>query len=244
MMQNKLSFLFVLSLFSNTAFAAHPLVTEDTGMQGLDKQQIELNMDHVDFAGRRTQVSGLTYTYGLRDSIDLYANLPLTWTQPSGINDVALGTKILFLEKEELKLAFKAEWQLPTGNPKKGLGSDSQDANLLLVGSYDLSDWTVQSNIALTAHRFRDTISHKESRSVVWRASTAVLYTIRPEWKVLADISIAQNELLSRRNAEVTRVIGIIASPTPDIDVDIGVQFVQHNSGLEKRWGAGLSLRY
>ncbi|MFZ6842909.1 hypothetical protein [Undibacterium sp. RuTC16W] len=50
----------------------------------------------------------------------------------------------------------------------------------------------------------------------------------------MESISIAQNELLSRRNAEVTVVTGIFTSSTPEIDVEIGVQFAQHDSSLEK----------
>ena len=62
------------------ADAAHPLLTEDTGTQGLGNAQLELMVDSIrdrpPGVTVREQVTTAVFSYGVRDDVDLQLGLP------------------------------------------------------------------------------------------------------------------------------------------------------------------------
>jgi hypothetical protein len=98
------------------AFAAHPLVTDDTGTQGTGNNQLEINTDRGRDDGVSSQSAALTYTYGLRDALDVFVTVPASTTSPSGISDASIGAKWRFMESEKTSLGLKSELFFPTGD--------------------------------------------------------------------------------------------------------------------------------
>ncbi|MFZ9103199.1 MAG: transporter, partial [Burkholderiaceae bacterium] len=67
-------------LVSVSGWAAHPLVTDDTGTQGAAGWQLEVTADHLfnrDADGHLSErTNALTLTRGLTDSTDLGVSMP------------------------------------------------------------------------------------------------------------------------------------------------------------------------
>ena len=69
------------------SWAAHPLITDDTGTQGKGKFQLELNGQYdrnkEDVGGVSVKATGFeaaaTLSYGIVDNIDLVLNGPYLW---------------------------------------------------------------------------------------------------------------------------------------------------------------------
>ena len=113
------------------AYAAHPLVSDDTGTQGNANWQFEFNGEETskqDENGRH-QLWNATLTRGFGEHVDLYVNAPYTHLQTrtddngAGIGDVEIGMKWRFVEHGPLSLALKPKVTMPTGNDGRGLGT-------------------------------------------------------------------------------------------------------------------------
>ena len=53
-----------------SAYAAHPLVSEDNTTQGSGRNQIELNSDFASMSNVDTNTAAFTYTYGISDAVE------------------------------------------------------------------------------------------------------------------------------------------------------------------------------
>ena len=78
-MFKKVTFIITALFCAVPAFAAAPIVTDDTGTQGKGKYQFE-----VDYAGGVTkqypgQQIATTLTYGALDNVDLILSIPYNW---------------------------------------------------------------------------------------------------------------------------------------------------------------------
>lgn len=245
-MQNKFPKILLLALLgfiSASAQAAHPLVTEDAGVQGKGKQQIEINTDRVS-EERSSYGSALAYTYGVTDKFDLFAAIPSTWSPTPGINDASLGGKYLFSDASGTAWALKAEFVFPTGNVDKGLGNDSHALSMTLVRSMELGSWSIHNNLALTWHRYRDSADQINRRELIWATSVAAQYALNAQWQVVADLGVTQADEEQDRSHPVFAVLGLVYSPNDSIDLDIGVTQLRIQGNNERQIGIGLTWHF
>ena len=126
-------------LWYGLAFAAHPLITDDTGTQGKGKFLVEINsesgFDKEKEEGLTTkQKSGevaTTLSYGITDHLDIVLRVPYQWlrvkedgetiSKENGFSDVSLELKWRFYESKGLSFALKPGLSFPTGDENKGL---------------------------------------------------------------------------------------------------------------------------
>lgn len=86
------------------SFGAHPLITEDSGTQGLGNWQLELTAEYgrEDTAGVKDDAADFSavLSYGLRDNLDLLLTLPYSHlgtdsatsaSMPSGVSSRRVG---------------------------------------------------------------------------------------------------------------------------------------------------------
>ncbi|GGC80678.1 transporter [Undibacterium terreum] len=243
-MKSKSAILLILGLLIKSAFAAHPLSSDDSVVQGKDKQQLELNTDSVRFQGERVQVGDITYTYGVNDDLDAFLNLPMNLSRPSGIADVSAGGKWQFKEYLGHLLAFKAALFLPSGNQQRGIGQGRYSLDMGLIDSYTRSAWTVHGNLMLTASRYQHSEDRAENRKMVWRASTAVMYQANAKWTLTVDTGFTQADSKAVSSRPVYLLGGIIYSPNTNMDLDVGIRRERIAGNTEKRLGIGLTMRY
>jgi len=138
---------------SKPSYAAHPLITDDTGTQGAGKSQIELN---AEFTRDRETLNEVTTTetgwevspiisYGLVESVDMVVGLPYQWGKvkengevvedEKGISDLSLELKWRFWEAEGLSFALKPGVTAPSGKEEKGLGTGKVGYSLTFITS-------------------------------------------------------------------------------------------------------------
>jgi hypothetical protein len=73
----KLLFIAVFQISVTPAYAAHPLVTEDTGTQGIGGNQVEVNTDWLKDEGVKSRTSTVTLTRGIQENLDVFFKHPL-----------------------------------------------------------------------------------------------------------------------------------------------------------------------
>lgn len=181
--------LLCLALFSpdGQAFAAHPLITDDSGTQGKGRYQLELNgeYDNDKKEGIRTETFELKaiMSYGLCDNLDLVLTLPYqkikTKEEDSretteGISDIGLEAKWRFYEKDGLSLALKPGITLPSGDEDKGLGTGKVTLSLFLITTYEHSPWAVHLNGGYIRNE-----NGTNERKDIWHISLAGTFEVR-----------------------------------------------------------------
>jgi hypothetical protein len=234
----------LLSGPGQSAWAAHPLVTDDTSTQGKGNYQVELNSDWARSAGETGHVAAFTLSRGTMDALDLYGNLPVSLTSPSGIGDLSFGAKWRFWQNERSSLAVKPELFLATGNAAKGLGKGSASLALTLIASHIVGRWGFDANIGITANRDRDPPFDDGRHLIVWRISGALAYTLTPRWTLVADTGIARNAEKAGKTNPAFILAGAIYTPRSNVDIDIGIKAGLTSVEVHRQAGAGLTVRF
>ena len=85
--KNLLAVFTVVFAVAGTAYAAHPLITDDTGTQGKGKMQLEFDgeygHDNEDGLTTNTFIFPTTpiISYGIADTVDLILGVPFEWRE-------------------------------------------------------------------------------------------------------------------------------------------------------------------
>lgn len=234
--------------FAPLAYAAHPLVTDDPYTQGDGGQQVEANTDWATQDDTHKHIGSFTYTYGVADNLDVFINVPMTFTTPSGINDLSLGAKWRILDTNGFSAAIKPELLLPTGDETKMLGTGRENGKLTGIVAYDAQPWRVFGNLGISINRYKLQADQDANRSVTWSASASVWYSLNEQWKLLGDIGIARNIEKASNSYPGFLIAGAMYSPTPNLDLDVGVRFGQQCSTCSvqanRQVGVGLAARF
>lgn len=222
-----------LLLSGLTAQAMQPLITDDTGTQGVGVQQIEMA------AARARQSSGparqtgdslsATYTYGLTDTVDVYVapaflRMQADGSRTSGWGNTALGLKWRFYENEATgtSLGLKPEFAAPVSSRReaRGLGDGRSSGQVTLLLSQQLPFGALHVNYAWGRQRDIDPMAGAINR----RLSTALVWNIADDWKLAADVGLQQ-----RQGRDATRQrtryaeVGVVYSLSPRWDLAAGL---------------------
>lgn len=233
-----------LSLILPTAHAAHPLVTDDTGTQGRKNHQIEFNTDRMRFEGVDSRVGGFTYTYGLKERLDVYIDIPYNFTPPRGANDFVVGAKWRFWENEQLSLALKPEISLPTADENKGLGNGRANYALSTLATFEAAPWTFHANLGLAINRYALDEVAQSSRRLTWHTSIAAAYAVNDKWVIVADTGIERNQDKESPSHPAFILTGLIYSPYPQLDLDVGLRRGLGTDKGVRQWGGGMTFRF
>jgi hypothetical protein len=222
----------MMAAASGTAFAAHPLITDDTGTQGKGRFQFELNgaYGHNRDEGEITQAAQLatTFTYGLSETLDIIVSLP--WqrtryedatkvTKRAGTSDATVEAKWRFFEKEGLSLALKPGFTLPTGNEEKTLGSGKATCHLFFIASNEHKPWTSHVNLGYV--RNENTVNEKNN---LWHASLAATFDLTENFKIVGNIGVERDTGRDLNIPNAFLLGGFIHAVSKNIDIDIGIK--------------------
>ena len=239
------------------SWAAHPLITDDTGTQGKGKFQLELNgqydWDKEDERGVTVKSTGgqaaATLSYGIVENVDLVLSLPYLWGKEkddditvydeNGIGDVTLDAKWRFFEKNGLSLALKPGISFPTGNDDKGLGTGKIGGHLFLIASQEMGSWTFHGNLGYIRNE-NDAHEHKD----IWHASLAATWEVIKNLKLAANIGMERNPDEDSDNDPAFLIGGIIYSINENFDVDLGVKYGLTKPEADISAMAGITLRF
>ncbi|MEW5786751.1 MAG: transporter [Pseudomonadota bacterium] len=214
-----------LSILSLPALAFHPLVTDDTGTQGIAGNQLEIGVDYVDSNGGDGRALGLTYTRGITDTLDGFVGAAYQTSSPKGWGNVGVGLKWRFLEiaASHYSLALKPEILLPVSASAeaKGLGNGELSYGLTLIGSMETGFGELHFNLEAARSNFDDnTIPDRKN---FWRASVAPVWAVAEGWKVALDLGLMSN---ADRTEDATMgyvELGVVYTPSEQFDLSLGV---------------------
>lgn len=236
-----------------TAFAAHPLVTDDTGTQGRGNLQFELSQDHGQSkrsgVTSKERAASLTLTRGLTETLDVFIGSSLLANQdPSeydgtrrGAGDVATGLKWRYREEEATSMALKATVTLPTGREAEGLGKGRSTQSLLHITQMEFGDLSLLVNIGLTRNDNTDVVGERKS---LWNTSAGAVYALDDQLSLVFEMGSRKQEALSGGKHPSFAQIGAIWHPSKDLDLDFGLKLGLNSAETDRTIGVGLTKRW
>lgn len=241
-----------------TAFAGHPLVTDDTGTQGKGSGQVELGLslswdkDKADewttFKSQGGEAAA-SIAVGLTDIIDFVVGVPYVWHQvkenglllerEDGLSDIAFDVKWRFFEKEGWSLALKPGVSVPSGNEDKGLGAGRAGYRLFFLGTKEFEPVAIHANLGYI--RNENTFSERED---LWHASIAAEVEIISGLKLMANVGAERNPDPSSNTHPAFALGGISYDVSERITLDAGVKYGL--TSTEDDWTAlaGLTIAF
>ena len=247
----------VFLLMAYPSWAAHPLITDDTGTQGKGKFQLELNgqydWDKGDSEDGSVKTTGgqaaATLSYGVAENVDLVLSLPYIWGKAEvneitlydekGIGDAVLEAKWRLFEKDGFSLALKPGISIPTGNDEKGLGAGLLGGHIFLIGSKELGSWAFHANLGYIRNE-----NKADERKDIWHASVAATWEVVKNLKLAANIGIERNPDDDANNDPAFLIGGLIYSINENLDVDLGVKCGLDSSETDISALAGVTFRF
>ena len=263
MRKSKLSLLtivlFLCVVFSApSADAAHPLITDDTGVQGKGKMQFELNGEFA--SDRETDAAGVeivardaevaaAFAYGITDSIDGVMGLPYAWSElhdsasthesAKGISDMSVEVKWRFFEKEGLSLGLKPGMSIPTGDDEKGLGTGKYGFSAYFNATYEAEPWAFHANLGYI--RNNNKVDERENLS---HASLASELAIVKNLKAVVNVGIDRNPDRTADKDPVFLLGGLIYALSEDFEIDAGIKKGVTDPETDTTALAGMTARF
>ncbi len=239
------------------AFAARPLVTDDTGTLGKGKFQLELGYEGSD---RRTDEEGVvtkedgtnvsaTVSYGVLDNLDLLLGIPYQKTKvreddetvldENGLSDMTLEAKWRFFEKNGFSVGLKPGVSFPTGNDKKGLGSGSVAYGAVFLVTKELEPFAFHLNAG-----YKRNENEVDERKDIWIANLAGEVRVAKPLKLVANIGTETNTDRQSSTAPAFLLGGLIYSITDKIDLDLGYKRGLNNAEMDNTYIGGLTIKF
>jgi hypothetical protein len=244
---------FITVLAAGSAFAAHPLITDDTGTQGKGKFQLEVTAEyaHEDEDGTKENSAELatTLSYGAADTVDIVLGVPYQWIRvkedgspvlnENGLSDVSIEVKWRFFEQEKFSLALKPGLSLPTGDDKKGLGSGKVNFSAFLIATWDAAPLSVHANLGYLRNE-----NDVAERKNLWHASVGAGYAATEKLTLVGNIGIEQNTDRNVNTHPAFLLGGFIYSISNNFDIDFGLKAALNEPEADYAVLAGIAWRF
>lgn len=247
-----------LLLMTTSAFAGHPLVTDDTGTQGKGKVQVELGMsyfydkDKIDdwttFKAEGGDV-GIGITVGVLDTVDIVVGLPYAWfsvkendvriEREGGIADITFDAKWRFFDKNGWSLAVKPGVSVPSGDEDSGLGAGRATYRLFLIGTKEIEPFAIHVNVGYIRNE-----NVLEERKDLWHASAAVEVEIIKDLKLMANVGTERNPDSGSNTHPAFALAGISYDVSEKITLDAGVKYGFTTTETDWTGLAGITVRF
>jgi hypothetical protein len=244
-------FTIYFSLFT-VSYAAHPLITDDTGTQGKEKFQLELNSEfsHEDEDGATEDAFEFAsvLSYGIADTIDIVLGVPYQHIRlkesgqndsENGLSDISLELKWRFYEKDGLSLALKPGMTLPTGDDDKGLGSGKATYSAFFITTKEVEHWAFHLNLGYIRNE-----NKSDERKDLWHASVAAGYGITEKLTLVGNIGLERNVDRNVNTNPAFILGGLIYSISENLDIDFGVKGGLNKPEADYSVLAGLAWRF
>jgi len=249
-------------ILAGTALAGHPLVTDDTGTQGREKFQLEMNgevsRDKEVFGGVATRETGAemaaAFSAGLTDSVDLVVGAPWVWSRvredglltgdEQGIGDLSLELKWRFFERNGFSLAVKPGVTLPTGNEHRGLGNGKPSYGLTMIASQELAPFSLHLNAAYTRNEFKLDADKEVNRHDIWHGSVAATCAVVKDLRLVANYGMESNGQHGADTWPAFILGGAIYTLKENVDLDLGVKGGLNGPEADLAYMAGVAYRF
>lgn len=260
----KIFYFNILCIFilSHAAFAAHPLITDDTGTQGKGKFQIEFNgeyaKDEETADGVTVKETGseaaLAFSWGVTDEADLVVGIPrqsftvkedgAKVASESGPADLSLELKYRFFDKNGLSLALKPGVSIPTGDEKIGLGTGKVCYGVMFITTKEVGSWKIHGNAGYNISEFKLQADQDANRRGIWHASAATEYEVVKGLKAVANLGIEQKSEKGTGTGPAFLIGGLIYSLSENFDIDAGIKLGLNRAETDTTVLAGIAMRF
>ena len=234
-----------LALAAPTAFAAHPLQTEDTGTQGAGNVEIENGLARARFDATTLTTYQPQVSVGLAPTVDVIVQPSLAWLHApalasvSGSGDTNIDGKWRFWGSDPWSFGIRAGLQAPTSQHGLGLPRGEMSEHALLVATWDDAPTTVHANVGVTrvprAPGTRATTAH---------LSAALMQALDERLILTVDGEVDQDPDPSRKTWPGSLLAGAIWTARPGLDLDVGYQRSFSARPVNRQWMAGLTVRF
>ena len=244
-------FLSILSC-STAAFAAHPLITDDTGTMGSGKAQLEMNgeygRDKEEGVTTTTTQGDACFSYGLSESMDFVIDLPYIHSREkseeatvseNGFSDTAIEVKWRFYEQGDTSLAIKPGLTLPTGDDEKGLGAGKATYSLFFIASQEMDPWAFHLNLGYL--RNENTLDEEEN---LWHASIAATVALTEKLTAVANLGVESNTDKLAGTDPAFVLAGLVYALSDEFDLDFGVKYGLNDPETDRTVLAGVTWKF
>jgi len=238
--------------FTVNSYAAHPLITDDTGTAGKGKFELEIGTEygHEYEDGVKEDSTEIVpvFVYGMTDNVDIELCVPYqfirtkdagTTTKENGISDVEIDLKWRFYEKDGLSFALRPLISLPTGDDEKGLGAGKVGYSMLLFVTKEVKPWSFDVNLG-----YKRNENKVDERGDIWHASLSSRVEVVKDLTVVADIGLETNPAKASKTPPAFILGGIIYTISENIDVDFGVKGGLNKPETDYSVLAGVTFRF
>ena len=250
---------FIVSvIMAGTAFAAHPLITDDTGTQGKGKTQLEFIGEYgIEKEEGVTEKSFEAPTvpflsYGLSDAIDLVFGLPYasvrvedagTTTAVWGAADMSIELKARVYEKDGLSFAVKPGISLPTGDEEKGLGNGKASYSTFFITTKEAEPWAFHFNVGYVRNEYKLQADEDANRKDIWHVSLASQVEVVKDLDLVANIGMERNPDKTSDTHPAFILGGLVYSISENLDIDLGVKGGLNKTETDYSVLAGITWR-
>lgn len=248
---------------SPSAFAAHPLITDDAGTVGAGKVQVEVTSEITRDKERayskdaETDVpvksSGgsfaVTTTAGVHEKVDLVLGIPYQWTaiyedglrtaKADGLSDISFDVKWRFFEQDGWSFAVKPGFTLPTGDDDKGLGAGRAAYRAYLIGTKELAPFAFHANLGYIRNE-----NKADERKNIWHASLAAEYEFVKSLKAVANFGIERNPDASSSTNPAFALTGLIWQINDTFSIDGGIKLGLNKPETDTTYLFGVTMKF
>jgi len=242
----------VMLAWVQPAHAYHPLITDDTGTQGMGGNQVEVGYDHARSEAAEVTSSErsipLAFTRGLSDNLDVFAGVARQTIPGDGWGNVGVGLKWRFFEDEAAKfsLALRPEILFPVSRAKEaaGIGNGKTSYGLNFILTQETRFGELHFNLAADRSNYADTSAFPDRRNL-YRVSIAPVWHVAERWKAALDLGVQTNPDRAKKPRMGYVEPGLVYSPSEDLDLSFGlVRDVMDGSASTTSATFGLTWRF
>lgn len=238
------------------AHAAHPLNTDDIGVQGAGNFQLETTFDdshdHAQGVRARLRTFAATLSYGIADSADLVVSVPYLRSETRddaaggarrehGAGDAGVQLKWRFYDEDGLSFALKPGMTFGTGDADKCLGAGKAIYSALLIASLERDPWSWHFNLGYTRNNSLDSAAIRKN---LFTVSGAFFYQAAEGVRLVGDIGKSTNGDRHFHSHPAYVLGGAIFSPRENVDFDLGIQFGLNEVAPDHVYKAGVTIRW
>jgi hypothetical protein len=235
----------VLALTSSSAWAAHPLVTEDTATQGQGNAELEKGFSWSHDGDGDVRLFQPQLSLGLSPALDVIvqpawvSRRTLGGDRVSGWGDTNLDAKWRFFGEAPWSLAVRAGVTLPTAQDDLGLPHGTGSPHAVLVATYEQVPFALHINLGV-ANLPRGSAERRTQGHV----SAALMWSANERWVWTLDVDADANPDPARSAWQGTALAGLVYTVQPGLDVDFGYQSTLRHTTLARQWLLGLTYRF
>jgi hypothetical protein len=230
---------------SSAVYAAHPLITEDTGTQGTENAELQLGFSWTHNGQLRTFSFQPQLSYGLMTTMDLIVQPEWLATSQQnsgdqrGFGDTVVDIKWRFFGRDPVSFALRTGLTIPTSEPDVQELSNRPSAHALLVATVDANPMTIDADLGYVRNP-----ADVDIRANIYHASLAEVFAATDRLALVINPAIDSNSNAHRGTWPAVLLVGVIYTIQPGLDVDIGYQTRLNSTGQAQQWLAGITYRW